>query len=83
MAPQTSIAHYRISAKLGEGGMGEVCRTTYTKLNRDIALKRLPEAFANERDRTQGFEREHPGTGVSFRSSYRGERNAGRTAIHA
>jgi serine/threonine protein kinase len=34
-----SIAHYRITAKLGEGGMGEVCRVTDTKLNREVAVK--------------------------------------------
>src|ERR1043165_9835318 len=52
------IAHYRITAKLGEGGMGEVWRATDTKLNRDVALKILPEAFANDRDRMARFERE-------------------------
>src|SRR5690349_10026941 len=58
MNPPSLIAHYRITAKLGEGGMGEVWRATDTKLNRDVALKILPEAFATDRDRMARFERE-------------------------
>ena len=40
------IAHYEVTAKIGERGMGEVYRATDTKLNRDVALKILPESFA-------------------------------------
>src|SRR5712691_11022767 len=57
MSPQT-IAHYRITAKLGQGGMGEVWRATDTKLNRDVAIKILPQAFAQDPDRMARFTRE-------------------------
>jgi serine/threonine-protein kinase len=58
MSPQSSIAHYRIVSKLGEGGMGEVWRATDTKLGRDVALKILPDAFASDADRMARFKRE-------------------------
>jgi Tol biopolymer transport system component len=57
MSPQP-IAHYRITSKLGEGGMGEVWRATDTKLGRDVAIKVLPEAFARDPDRLARFTRE-------------------------
>jgi len=58
MNPQASIAHYRITSKLGEGGMGAVYRATDTKLGREVAIKVLPEAFARDVDRMARFERE-------------------------
>jgi len=58
VTPQQTIAHYRITTKLGEGGMGEVWRATDTKLGRDVALKILPEAFARDADRKVPFARE-------------------------
>jgi serine/threonine-protein kinase len=58
MGPQKTIAHYRITFKLGEGGMGEVWRATDTKLGRDVAIKILPEAFAQDAERMARFERE-------------------------
>src|SRR6266852_5980220 len=57
MSPQ-SIAHYRITAKLGEGGMGAVYRATDTKLGRDVAIKVLPDTFAADPDRLARFTRE-------------------------
>ncbi len=54
----TTLAHYRITAKLGEGGMGAVYRATDARLNREVAIKVLPEAFAQDAARMQRFERE-------------------------
>lgn len=56
--PPSKIAHYQIGVRIGAGGMGEVFRATDTKLNRDVALKIVPEAFAQDRDRMARFERE-------------------------
>jgi len=53
-----TIAHYQITAKLGEGGMGEVYRATDTKLRRDVALKLLPDHFLDDADRLSRFQRE-------------------------
>src|SRR5579862_4882614 len=53
-----SIAHYRISGKIGEGGMGAVYRATDTKLGREVAIKVLPRSFADDPDRMARFTRE-------------------------
>jgi Tol biopolymer transport system component/predicted Ser/Thr protein kinase len=58
MSPPSTIAHYRIIAKLGEGGMGVVWRATDTRLNRDVAIKVLPVVFAHDADRMARFHRE-------------------------
>ena len=53
-----TLAHYRVTSKLGAGGMGEVFRATDSRLNRDVALKLLPEHLANDKDRMARFHRE-------------------------
>ena len=52
------LGPYEITAKIGEGGMGEVYRARDTQLDRDVAVKVLPEAFTGDRTRLLRFERE-------------------------
>ena len=58
LAPGSRLGPYEVVAKLGEGGMGEVYRAHDTKLNRDVAIKVLPDTFAGDHDRLSRFTRE-------------------------
>src|SRR5260221_8954513 len=58
LIPGTRLGPYEIVAAIGAGGMGEVYRARDTKLNRDVALKVLPDSFANDPDRLARFQRE-------------------------
>ena len=58
LSPGTKLAHYEIIAPIGKGGMGEVYRARDTKLDRDVAIKILPEEFAKDKERLARFERE-------------------------
>ena len=53
-----TLSHYRITAAIGAGGMGEVYRSTDTRLGREVALKLLPKAFAADPERLARFDRE-------------------------
>jgi serine/threonine protein kinase len=54
----TSLSHYRITEKLGAGGMGEVYRAEDTNPDRQVAIKVLPEIFCGDPERLARFERE-------------------------
>ena len=58
MNPGDVLGAYRVLDKLGAGGMGEVYRARDTKLNRDVAIKVLPDLFAGDPDRLARFTRE-------------------------
>jgi eukaryotic-like serine/threonine-protein kinase len=69
LAPGRTLGSYRLVEKIGEGGMGVVWRAADTTLGREVAIKILPELFAEDPDRLARFEREakvlaslnHPG----------------------
>src|SRR5437870_2538118 len=58
LGPGTRLGPYEILSALGAGGMGEVYRARDTTLNRDVAIKVLPDLFASEADRLARFTRE-------------------------
>src|SRR5262245_61448928 len=58
LAPGTRLGAYEITAPIGAGGMGEAYRARDTRLNREVAIKVLPEAFASDRERSARFQPE-------------------------
>jgi serine/threonine protein kinase len=58
LASGVLIGVYEIVAPIGQGGMGEVYRARDTRLNRDVAVKILPDMFAADADRVARFTRE-------------------------
>jgi len=81
----TRLGPYEVTAQIGAGGMGEVYSATDTNLKRQVAIKILPEAFAQDADRLARFQREaevlaslnHP----YIAAIYGLERAAGTTAL--
>ena len=69
--PGTRLGHYDVTSLLGEGGMGQVWQATDTQLNRQVALKIVPDAFAADPDR------------LASRCGHRAGRTAGRSALSA
>ncbi|MBI4263862.1 MAG: protein kinase, partial [Acidobacteria bacterium] len=80
------IGSYEVVALLGAGGMGEVYRARDTKLDREVALKILPDTFAHDPDRLARFRREarvlaslnHPNIAAIYGLAYRDLRRARR-----
>ncbi len=73
LQPGTRLGVYEVTAEIGAGGMGIVYRARDTKLGRDVALKVLPDLFADDPERLARFQREakvlaslnHPNIGRS------------------
>ena len=85
LQPGTKLGPYEISAQIGEGGMGEVYQATDTNLDRQVAIKVLPDAVAQDPERLARFDREaktlaalnHPG----IAAIYGVEKQDGQTAL--
>ena len=58
LTPGTTLGPYEVLSAIGVGGMGEVYKARDTKLDRDVALKILPDAFVNDPERLARFQRE-------------------------
>jgi serine/threonine protein kinase len=62
--PGTRFGPYQAAELIGSGGMGEVYRATDTNLKRDVAIKLLPPAVADDADRVARFQREAEALGA-------------------
>src|SRR5262245_48003142 len=58
LSPGTRLGSYEVRSAIGAGGMGEVYRALDTRLDRDVAIKVLPDAVARDPERLTRFERE-------------------------
>src|ERR1700694_3996506 len=83
LIPTTRLGPYQILGPLGAGGMGEVSRVLDTKLDREVVIKVLPAAVAQDRERLARFEREakvlaslnHPNIAQIYGLEEQGERS--------
>ena len=78
MEPGTTLAQYRIIEKLGQGGMGEVYRATDTKLDREVAIKILPQEICDDPGRRKRFLKEAKAASASPRMSSSGVKSSRR-----
>ena len=69
LAPGTHLGPYEIVSLLGTGGLGEVYRARGPRLGRDVAIKVLPSAFADDAERLRGFEHLGSKIGTSARGT--------------
>ena len=78
LSPGTRLGPYEVTAQIGVGGMGEVYRARDGRLQRDVAIKVLPEAFAQDSERLARFEREAEYARFAEPPEHRGDLWAGR-----
>ena len=78
LTPGTRLGVYEIIAPIGEGGMGQVFRARDTKLDRDVAIKVLPEAFAQDADRSGALQARSENARLAESSQHRGHLRARR-----
>ena len=71
------LAHYDVTALIGEGVMGQVYQATDTKLNRDVALKVLPQAFTDDPVSTRQIRARSHSPGLTQPSEHRAHLRAG------
>ncbi len=83
LQPGSRIGPYEIADRIGEGGMGQVFRARDTKLDRDVALKILPEAFSSDADRVMRFTREAKALASLNHPNIAQIYDAGREGTHA
>jgi serine/threonine protein kinase len=70
LTPGTRIGPYEILAPIGAGGMGEVWRARDTKLNREVAIKALPDEFASDGERGRSIRARGQAAGLTEPSGH-------------
>ncbi len=78
LTPGTTLGVYEVLSAIGAGGMGEVYKARDTKLDRDVALKILPDAFVNDPEAAGPVPAGSEGAGLAQPPEHRGHSRAGR-----